>query len=100
MLLYGGKTGNPVHVLFTGEKVKPSQTVPHPPVEPEQRTIKGRSVCVIPVAQLVRMKLSANRDKDRIHIRSLDAVGLISSEIERGLPETLRARLHQVRETE
>lgn len=100
MLLYGGKTGNPVHVLFTGEKVKPSQTVPHPPVAPELKAIKGLSVRVIPVAELVQMKLSANRDKDRVHIRSLDAAGLITPEIERGVPEPLRARLKQVRETE
>ncbi|HEV2351929.1 MAG TPA: hypothetical protein VG028_19025 [Terriglobia bacterium] len=100
MLLYGGKTGNPVHVLFTGEKVKPNQTVPHPQIAPELKEVKGQSVCVIPVAELVRMKLSANRDKDRVHIRSLDAAGLITPEIEHGLPEPLMARLQQVRETE
>ena len=100
MLLYGGNVANPVHVLFSGEKVKPSQTVPHPPVEPEEKTVKGLSVRIIPLAQLVPMKLSANRDKDRVHIRSLDAAGLITPEIERGLPDALRTRLKQVRETE
>lgn len=100
MLLYGGKVSNPVHLLFSGEKVTPSQTFPHPPVAPELKEVKGLPVCVIPVAELVRMKLSANRDKDRVHIRSLDAAGLITPEIEHRLPETLRARLKQVRETE
>ncbi len=100
MLLYGDKAVNAVHLLFSGEKVKPSQMIPNPPLAPERKMIKGQEVWVVPVADLVRMKLSANRDKDRVHLRSLDASGLIGPEIERGLPEPLRARLQQVRETE
>ncbi len=100
MLQYGDKAINAVHLLFSGEKVKPSQVVPNPALSPERKRLKGQEVWVIPVADLVRMKLSANRDKDRVHIRSLDAAGLITAEIERGLPESLRARLQHVRETE
>ncbi len=100
MLLYGDKAANAVHLVFAGEKVKPSQMIPNPDLAPERKMIKGQGVWVIPVTELVQMKLSANRDKDRVHIRSLDAAGLISPEIERGLPETLRARLQQVRGTE
>ncbi|HME01385.1 MAG TPA: hypothetical protein VKM93_29245 [Terriglobia bacterium] len=100
MLLYGDKAVNAVHLLFSGEKVKPSQVILNPPLAPERKMIKGQEVWVVPVADLVRMKLNANRDKDRVHIRSLDAAGLIGPEIERGLPESLRARLQQVRETE
>jgi hypothetical protein len=100
MLLYGEKAVNAVHLVFSGEKVKPSQLIPNPPLAPERKTVKGQQVWVIPVADLVRMKLSANRDKDRVHLRSLDAAGLIGPEIERGLPESLRARLQHVRDTE
>jgi|SRR5690348_2365059 len=100
MLLFGGKIVNPVHLLYSGERVKQSQILPHPPVAPERKTVKGQSLCVVNVADLVRMKLSANRDKDRVHIRSLDAARLITPEIERGLPEALKTRLEQVRETE
>ncbi len=100
MLLHGGKAANAVHLLFTGEKVKPSQVIPNPELSPERKMIQGREVAVVPVADLLRMKLSANRDKDRVHIRSLDAAGLITPEIERGLPEPLRAKLRHVRETE
>jgi len=100
MLLYGGKAVNAIHLLFTEEKVKASQAVPNPSLAPERKNVQGEEVCVIPVADLVRMKLSANRDKDRVHIRSLDAAGLITYEIELGLPEPLRARLKHVRETE
>jgi len=100
MLLYGDKAVNAVHLLFSGEKVRPIQATPNPALAPEQKALKGETVWVIKVAELVVMKLSANRDKDRVHIRALDAAGLITPEIERGLPESLRARLQQVRETE
>ncbi len=100
MLLYGEKAAIAVRLVFTGEKMKQSQTVPNPDLAPERRFSKGQEVQVIPLAHLVKMKLSANRDKDRVHIRSLDAAGLITPEIERGLPEPLRARLQHVRETE
>ncbi len=100
MLLHGGKAVNAVPLLFTGEKIKPIQVIPNPELSPERKRIQGREVAVVPVADLVRMKLSANRDKDRVHIRSLDAAGLITLEIERGLPEALRAKLQHVRETE
>lgn len=100
MLLLGAKSACPVPLLFSGEKVKPSQLTPNPPLAPERKMVRGQQVWVIRLVDLVRMKLSANRDKDRVHIRSLDAAGLITPEIERGLPEPLRSRLQKVRETE
>jgi hypothetical protein len=100
MLLYGDKAVSAIHLLFSDEKVRATQATSHPPVAPERKTIQGQQVPVIPVADLVQMKLSANRDKDRVHLRSLDAAGLITPEIEQGLPEQLRARLREVRETE
>lgn len=100
MLLYGDKASSAVRLLFSGEKVKASQTIPNPALAPDRRRIKGHEVAVIPLVDLVAMKLSANRDKDRVHLRSLDAAGLITPEIERSLSEPLRARLREVRETE
>ncbi len=100
MLLFGEKAINAVHLLFTEEKVKLSQLFPNPSIAPERILLKGQEVWVIPVPDLVRMKLSANRDKDRVHIRSLDAAGLITPEIMRGLSPALQARLRLVRETE
>jgi hypothetical protein len=55
---------------------------------------------VISVAGLVRMKLTSYRDKDRVHIRSLDAAGLLTNEIEFQLAPELAARLQHIRETE
>jgi hypothetical protein len=100
MLLYGDRAVNAIHLIFSGEKLRTAQAIPNPKVAPQHKTLQGRQVPVISVAELVRMKLSANRDKDRVHIRSMDAAGPITPQIERVLPEILRARLQHVRETE
>ena len=55
---------------------------------------------IAPVADLVRMKLTSYRLKDRVHIQDLDGVGLITPEIEAQLPEPLRHRLAEVRASE
>jgi hypothetical protein len=102
MLLYGSADSakNAVHLIFSGEKVRPNQATPNPPILPEKKVIHGREVLVVPVTDLVRMKLSSYRDKDRVHIRSMDAAGLITREVEEGLPDELHSRLQHVRETE
>jgi hypothetical protein len=102
MLLYGDADSakNAVHLIFTGEKVRPAQATPNPPIAPEKKRILGEDVLVIPVVDLLRMKLSAFRDKDRVHVRSMDAAGLITTGIEEKLPGELRARLQHVRDTE
>lgn len=55
---------------------------------------------MIPVVDLVRMKLCSYRDKDRVHVRGMEAAGLITEEVERELGDELRARLRHIRETE
>jgi hypothetical protein len=62
------------------------------------RTAEG--VLLAPVADLVRMKLTSFRLKDRVHLQDLDAVGLIAPEVEATLSEPLRERLREVRATE
>lgn len=102
MLLYGNTDSarNAVHLVFSGELVRPNQAVPNPPIAPEKKRIHGAEVMVIPVADLLRMKLSSYRDKDRVHVRSLDAAGLVTPDVEAKLPAELAARLHHIRETE
>ena len=102
MLLYGPTSSakNAIHLVFSGEKVRPNQAMPNPPIAPEKKIILGAEVMIIPVADLARMKLSAFRDKDRVHVRGMDAAGLIAPEIEESLPAELRSRLQHIRETE
>src|SRR5471030_2138926 len=60
MLLYSNTDSakNAVHLIFSGEKVRPNQATPNPPIAPEKKRIHNQEVMVIPVADLVRMKLS------------------------------------------
>jgi hypothetical protein len=101
MLLHGDekKAIRGVHLLFSREAVRSDQT-PNPPLAPERITIYGKEVSIVPVADLVRMKLNSYRDKDRVHVRALDAVGLITPDIEGGLPADLLSRLQHIRTTE
>jgi hypothetical protein len=52
------------------------------------------------VEDLLRMKLTSFRFKDRVHVQDLDGVGLISPDIEARLPDILRTRLADVRASE
>jgi hypothetical protein len=92
------KARSSVHMVFVREKVRPDYVEPVPDFSPPTRTVEG--VLLAPVADLVRMKLTSYRLKDRVHIQDLDAVGLITREMEAQLSEPLRARLHQVRAAE
>jgi hypothetical protein len=82
-------TRSAVRLLFVNETVPASLPV---------RTSEG--IWVAPVADLVRMKLTSYRLKDRVHIQDLDGVGLIGPEIEAQLPRMLRDRLAEIRASE
>lgn len=87
-----------VHLLFVREKVRPEYMEPVPDFSTPARTAEG--VLLAPVADLVRMKLTSFRLKDRVHIQDLDAVGLITPDVEAALSDVLRARLQEVRAAE
>ncbi len=102
MLMYGDTDSarSAVHLLFSGELVSPNQASPNPPIQPVRKHIQGGEVMVIPVRDLIRMKLSSYRLKDQVHIKTMDAARLITPEIEASLTTELAARLRHVRETE
>jgi len=96
------QTGKPsarraVHLVFTGEKVRPEYPEPTPELGPYRR-IKG--LRLIPLADLIRMKLTSFRANDEAHLKDLDEVGLITPEIEAGLSPLLAERLARVRARE
>jgi hypothetical protein len=88
-----GKPSEGVHLLFAGEKVKPTDPVPAPELAESER---GAAFQVLTLEALVRMKLVSNRDKDRTHIRDLIGVGLINSTWPEKFPEVLAERLRQI----
>ena len=87
-------------MIFSGERVRPTHVMPNPPVRPEFVTVHGIQVAVIPVFDLVQMKLSNNRNIDRVHIRDMDSVRLITGAMESMLPASLQERLAEIRGTE
>jgi hypothetical protein len=52
------------------------------------------------VPDLLRMKLTSFRLRDKVHIADMDSVGLITPEIERSLSQPMQERLRQVRAEE
>jgi hypothetical protein len=93
------KARSAVHLLFAGERVRPADVEPVPALsEPGVDAEEG--VLVTSVASIVRMKLISFRQRDKTHIIDMDSVGLITPEIEAGLPEVLRERLERVRAEE
>jgi predicted nucleotidyltransferase len=85
-----------VHVVFASEKVSEDSLIPSPDVlEIED----GGSFRVIALESLVRMKLTAFRDKDRVHLRDLVEVGLIDEFWVEKFEPPLDQRLVQILES-
>jgi hypothetical protein len=86
-----------VHLIFTGEKVRPEYPEAAPELGPCRRI---RQLRLAPLADLIRMKLTSFRAKDEAHLKDLDEAGLIAPEVESGLSPILRERLVRVRARE
>jgi hypothetical protein len=96
------KAGQPsarraVHLVFSGEKVRPEYPEAAPELGPYRRIMGLR---LISLADLVRMKLTSFRAKDEAHLKDLDSAGLITPEIETGLSSALAERLARARARE
>jgi hypothetical protein len=89
------KARSAVHMVFAGEKVRAEYVEPVPPITSPVPTPRG--FMIAPVADLVRMKLTSFRLKDKVHVKDMDAAKLITSEIEASLSPVLRERLREVR---
>jgi hypothetical protein len=92
------KARNEIHLIFAHEKVRPEYVEAAPGFHEANRSAAG--VLLATVRDLVLMKLTSFRMKDRVHVQDMDSVGLITPEIEASLPEILRARLAEVRASE
>jgi len=84
-----------IHVVFVAEKVRPHYRYPAPHVANIKRSPQG--VPALGLRELVIMKLQAYRDLDRVHIRDLVNVGLITEALAKHLPPDLRERLDAIR---
>jgi hypothetical protein len=80
-----------VQVVWADELVRPGDSVAAPSVA-DRTTLPGNRD-VVALAKLVEMKLMANRDQDRVHLRDLIEVGLVDRTLLADLPPELRERL-------
>lgn len=87
-------TRRAVHLIFSGEKVRPECSEAAPEMR-EGRLFKG--VRVVPASDLVMMKLTSLRIKDQMHLKDLDEAGVITPDVELALAAQLRERLAFVR---
>jgi hypothetical protein len=80
-----------VHLIWAGEKVRPGHEHPAPSVE--SRLSLGPGLHVVSLPGLVAMKLMADRDQDRVHLRDMIDVGLIERSLLKELAGDLAQRL-------
>ncbi len=85
-----------VHIVFAGEKVRPEELLPNPDVT---ESVPSDEFRVLELEALVRIKLTAYRDKDRTHIRDLLDVGLIDGKWCWRYPAELAVRLQLLIDT-
>jgi hypothetical protein len=82
---------NAVHLVWAGEKVRAEYPLPSPTIEERESIEPGKPV--VSLSGLVRMKLMSNRDQDRVHLRDMIEVDLVSRSLLRELPVDLASRL-------
>ena len=89
------KAREAVHIVFANEKVGPQEPLANPDVSESEDAGLFR---VIALDALVRIKLTAFRDKDRTHLRDLIDIGLVDAQWLAKLPSILADRLRQLLE--
>jgi len=92
----GAKARDAVHVIFSGEKVRPEYVAAVPDVS---ESVSFTSYRVLSLEAVVRMKLTSNRDKDRMHLRDMLGVGLIDATWPARYQPELAARLQHLIDT-
>lgn len=87
------KARDAVHVLFAGEKVKPEDLLPAPDVSEADEIARHR---ILRLEALVRMKLTAFRRKDQMHLLDMIDVELVDESWCERLPTELASRLKEL----
>lgn len=88
-----GKARDAVHVVFAGEKVRDDYHEPVPLLDHVQTV---NEVKTLSLEDLVRMKLTSFRLKDRVHLLDMIDVGLIDESWKGRMSDPLAARLQEL----
>lgn len=83
-------------MVFAEEFVRPGEPAANPPVS---EAIDIGAFRVLSLESLVKIKLTANRRKDQVHVLDLVAVGLVNASWIPRLPPALAERLRILLET-
>ncbi|MEQ1830077.1 MAG: hypothetical protein ABL921_29215 [Pirellula sp.] len=90
-----GSARDAIHIVMTGELVRPGDPDLNPDIEPSTTANNFRTITL---EALVRMKLNSFRDKDRVHVRDMISVGLLDDTWLQRYPEPIRGRLRELLE--
>lgn len=82
-----------VHIIFADEMVRPGEPGPNPSID--ESTDMGQ-FRVLNLDAIVRIKLTAFRRKDQVHLLDMIGVGLVDSSWIAKLPDELAARLQSL----
>ena len=83
-----------VHVVWASELIRPGHELPAPALDESE--VLAPNFPVVSLTGLIRMKVQANRDQDRVHLRDMIDVGLVTRDQLSGLPPTLASRLDEL----
>ena len=92
----GAKARDAVHVIFSGEKVRPEYVTAVPDAAEH---VSFKSYRVLALEALVRMKLTSFRRKDQVHLLDMLGVGLLDATWPARYPPELAARLQHLIDT-
>lgn len=92
----GASPRDAVHIIFASELVRPGEPSPNPDVSESSDFGPFR---VIDLNALVRIKLTAFRRKDQVHIMDLIGVGLVDANWVERLPPIMAERLQKLIDT-
>lgn len=87
------KARDGVHIVFAGEKVRAHEPAANPLVSESESTEHFR---VLTLDALVRVKLTAFRRKDQVHLLDMIDIGLLDSQWLGRLPPDLAVRLKEL----
>jgi hypothetical protein len=97
-LFLDGEAASPregIHIIFSGEMVRPEEAAANPDVTESQQ---GKEFRVLTLEALVRIKLTAFRKKDQVHLLDMLELGLIDATWCDRFPPVLADRLRGLAE--
>jgi hypothetical protein len=86
-----------VHIVWTNQLIKADDVLPTPSID--DRVILDNGVSVVSLEWLVKMKLTAWRRHDQVHLQDMIDVGLIDASWCARLPQQLAKRLQHLLDT-